>query len=182
MSFQSFCFLLHWPRRPYLIRGLLPVFVHCHLSYGAIFIIKQYENRMLGIGTPLLLRDHETDRPVGVGRRYGNGPRSSRALSAEQTSLSSPRDGLSQRNNSNDAICLNLKMSIYKHFMAVLPGERRGSPGLMDGFLLLLGMGSEVDTPFREWFLTYSSVQCLQHRRSHGSQHGSRMEMRGQSP
>jgi hypothetical protein len=51
------------------------------------------------------------------------------------------------QNKNNDAICLNLETCIYKHFMVILPGERREFSYFDEWVPPATGMSSEVGIP-----------------------------------
>lgn len=68
-----------------------------------------------------------------------------------------PSHGLPSKYKNNDAICLNLKTCIYKHFLVILPGERGGNfHSLTNGFLLPSGTCTKVGIPIRGWLLLSS--------------------------
>lgn len=80
---------------------------------------------MLGIGTPLLLRGHGAGQLAWAeDTETARGPGMYCMRTNTQACLSLPSHGPPSKNKNNDAICLNLKTCIYKHFMVLLPGEQ----------------------------------------------------------
>lgn len=93
------------------------------IPVAVIFIIKQYENSMLGTGTPLS-RNSGQATWLRQKRRKLPQPQACHCLQDKYPSLGSHSlhmDNSSQKIN-NDAICLNLKTCIYK-YMRTLPGR-----------------------------------------------------------
>lgn len=102
------------------------------------------------------------DRPVGLGRRDGNSLGPAFTLSSGQ--ISRPASHLSTRaplkTTNGDVICLNLRTRIYKHLVAILPGEWRDMSQLDEW--VPFAMDSDVGISIQGQLLTSSSDQCLQ--------------------